>query len=130
QKLISKLELTERVSQEDASDSGLADIYRQAEVYVMPSLYEGFGLPALEAMAVNCPVLLSSTSSLPEVGGDAAHYFSAGSRSSLSEAIREIVSSPDLKLSMKGAGSIQAKKFSWEKCAQETANGYRFALNT
>jgi glycosyltransferase involved in cell wall biosynthesis len=128
QKLISKLELTDRVSQEDVSDSELSDIYRQAVLYVMPSMYEGFGLPALEAMAANSPVLLSNTSSLPEVGGDAARYFSAGDRNSLAKAIMEIVTNEDLMQSMKIAGANQVKKFSWAKCAEETATGYRAAI--
>jgi glycosyltransferase involved in cell wall biosynthesis len=128
QKLISKLELNDRVSQEDASDSQLSDIYRQAELYVMPSLYEGFGLPALEAMAVNCPVLLSNTSSLPEVGGDAARYFIAGNECSLAEAIRDIVTKGDARKTMVEAGKLQVSRFSWEKCAQETAHAYRKTL--
>ena len=128
QKLISKLELNHRVSQEYASDSELSEIYRQAELYVMPSLYEGFGLPALEAMAVNCPVLLSNTSSLPEVGGDAARYFVAGDEGSLAEEIREIVTHSNVRKALVEAGKIQVSRFSWEKCAQETANAYRLAL--
>jgi glycosyltransferase involved in cell wall biosynthesis len=128
QKLISKLKLTGRVSQENASDIELNDLYRQAELYVMPSLYEGFGIPALEAMAVNCPVLLSNTSSLPEVGGDAARYFTAGNKHSLSAAIREIVTKGDVKKAMVEAGKLQVSRFSWEKCAQDTANAYRMTL--
>jgi glycosyltransferase involved in cell wall biosynthesis len=129
-KLISKLKLTGRVSQENASDIELNDLYRQAELCVMPSLYEGFGIPALEAMAVNCPVLLSNTSSLPEVGGDAAHYFTAGNQRSLAEAIREIVTNVDVRKAMVEAGTLQVKSFSWEKCAQETANAYRMTLES
>jgi glycosyltransferase involved in cell wall biosynthesis len=128
--LISKLKLTGRVSQENASDIELNDLYRQAELYVMPSLYEGFGIPALEAMAVNCPVLLSNTSSLPEVGGDAAHYFTAGNEDSLSAAIREIVTNGDVRKAMVEAGTRQVKNFSWKKCAQETANAYRMTLES
>jgi glycosyltransferase involved in cell wall biosynthesis len=128
QKLISKLKLTGQVSQENVSDIELNDLYRQAELYVMPSLYEGFGIPALEAMAVNCPVLLSNTSSLPEVGGDAARYFIAGNESSMAEAIREIVTNDEARKAMVEAGKLQVSRFSWEKCAQETADAYRKTL--
>jgi glycosyltransferase involved in cell wall biosynthesis len=130
EKLISKLKLTGRVSHENASDSELNELYRQAELYVMPSQYEGFGIPALEAMAVNCPVLLSNTSSLPEVGGDAARYFTAGNKHSLAGEIRGIVANCDVRKSMVEAGKIQVGSFSWEKCAQETANAYQNALKT
>jgi glycosyltransferase involved in cell wall biosynthesis len=122
---ISNLNLNGRVSQVEANDIELNEIYRQAELYVMPSLYEGFGLPALEAMASNCPVLLSNTSSLPEVGGDAARYFTAGDKDSLATAMREIITNAGLRRSMKVAGSLQVANFSWEKCAEETANVYR-----
>ena len=126
--LISGLSLNNRVSQVEANDTELNEIYTQAELYVMPSLYEGFGLPALEAMAANCPVLLSNTSSLPEVGGTAARYFNAGDKDSLATAMREILTKDELRRSMKVAGANQVKKFSWNKCAEETANAYRVAI--
>ena len=126
--LIAKLNLTGRVSQIEANDIELNDIYNQAELYVMPSLYEGFGLPALEAMSSGCPVLLSRTSSLPEVGGKAAHYFTAGDRNDLSNAIGEILTNADLRQAMSKAGTAQTIHFSWKKCAEETANGYKAAL--
>jgi glycosyltransferase involved in cell wall biosynthesis len=126
--LISNLNLNGRVIQEDANDLELNDLYSQAELYVMPSLYEGFGLPALEAMAAKCPVLLSDTSSLPEVGGQAAHYFPAGDKRELAMEMRKIVTSPDMRHSMVMAGLVQATNFSWKKCAEETATGYRLAV--
>lgn len=126
--MITKLGLSKRVSQVEANDIELNDIYSQAELYVMPSLYEGFGLPALEAMAANCPVLLSNTSSLPEVGGDAARYFSAGDKDSLATAMREILTNDELRQSMKVAGANQVKEFSWTKCAEQTATAYEAAI--
>jgi glycosyltransferase involved in cell wall biosynthesis len=126
--LIGKLGISDRVFQQEATDSELSTIYRQACLYIMPSLYEGFGLPVLEAMASKCPVLTSDSSSLPEVGGQAAHYFTPGDANSLAEKIGEIISNHGLMRSMIEAGSRQAKNFSWEKCAQETANAYRGAL--
>lgn len=126
--LISSLNLSDRVSQVEANDIELNDIYTQAELYVMPSLYEGFGLPALEAMAANCAVLLSNTSSLPEVGGMAARYFKAGDKDSLATAMREILTNYELRQSMKVAGANQVKEFSWTKCAEQTATAYRAAI--
>ena len=126
--LVAKLGLNDRVLQVEANDTELNEIYAQAQLYVMPSLYEGFGLPALEAMAANCPVLLSNTSSLPEVGGTAARYFNAGDKDSLATAMREILTKDELRISMKVAGANQVKKFSWNKCAEETANAYRVAI--
>ena len=120
--------MNSRVSQVEANDIELNEIYLQAELYVMPSLYEGFGLPALEAMAANCPVLLSNTSSLPEVGGIAARYFNAGDKDSLATAMREILTNDELRRSMTVAGANQIKKFSWNKCAEETASAYRVAI--
>ncbi len=126
--LITNLGVSDRVSQVDANDIELNEIYTQAELYVMPSLYEGFGLPALEAMAADCPVLLSNTSSLPEVGGTAARYFSAGDKDSLAAAMREILTNNELMRSMKVAGAKRVKEFSWTKCAEQTANAYRAAI--
>lgn len=126
--LISSLNLVGRVSQVEANDIELNEIYTQAELYVMPSLYEGFGLPVLEAMAANCPVLISNSSSLPEVGGNAARYFNAGDKNALATAIREVITNDSLRSSMKVAGAQQVTSFSWYKCAEETAAGYRLAV--
>jgi glycosyltransferase involved in cell wall biosynthesis len=125
---ISKLNLDKRVSQEEANDRELKEIYRQAQVFVMPSLYEGFGMPVLEAMAARCPVLLSNTSSLPEVAGEAARYFTPGDVNSLANEIHKIILEDNVRPSMAEAGSQQVLNFSWAKCAQETAYAYRKTL--
>jgi glycosyltransferase involved in cell wall biosynthesis len=126
--LIVDLSLQNRVSQIDANDEELSVLYRNALAFIMPSLYEGFGLPALEAMAAGCPVILSDASALSEVGGAAALYFPSGDESSLAGRIREVVTSSELRNSMSKSGINHVEGFSWKKCAQETASVYRRTL--
>jgi glycosyltransferase involved in cell wall biosynthesis len=99
----------------------LVQLYNQATLYCQPSLYEGFGLPVLEAMACSCPVACSRNSSLPEIGGEAAVYFEPGKVKSIAAGIRAAMNERE-KLSQ--LGLEQAKKFSWEKTAQETWSVY------
>lgn len=92
----------------------------RAEALVLPSLYEGFGLPALEAMASGCPVLVSRAASLPEVCGDAALYFDPGSTADLVHAIRRLLNEPGLREELRGLGAEQARRYTWDRCAEET----------
>lgn len=102
-------------------DEDLADLYRGASCFVLPSLYEGFGLPVLEAMASGIPVVTSCTSSLPEVGGDAAVYVDPYKVSSISAGLAGVIGgSEGFRRSLTRKGFRQVEKFSWEKCAQET----------
>lgn len=98
----------------------LSVLYTKTDVFVYPSLYEGFGLPVLEAMSCGAPVLISNTSSLPEVGGDAAEYFSPNSVTELSKKLLTICSNSTLRQSMRQKSLIQASNFSWEKTALKT----------
>jgi glycosyltransferase involved in cell wall biosynthesis len=91
-----------------------------AKVFVFPSLYEGFGIPPLEAMAAKVPVILADNSSLPEVGGNAALYFKAKDSKELAQKIETVLEDDSLRLRMIAKGLEQAKKFSWQRCAQET----------
>lgn len=95
-------------------------LYQHAEVFVLPSLYEGFGLPVLEAMKYDCPVITSNVSSLPEVGGDAALYVDPESVDDISEKIEKVLTDSKIRKSMIEKGKEQIKKFSWEKSAKET----------
>ncbi|RJQ25252.1 glycosyltransferase family 1 protein [Candidatus Parcubacteria bacterium] len=106
----------------------LVDIYNLATLFIMPSLYEGFGLPALEAMNCGCPVVLSREGSLPEVGGDAAYYIDAYSTEDIARGIEKIYSSKDIQKKLSDQSLIQAKKFSWKKTAEETINVYKKVL--
>lgn len=99
------------------SDETRKTLYTHADVYVLPSLYEGFGVPALEAMACGAPVAVSHNSSLPEVVGNAGLYFNPSDPADIAHSISEIKSRRDywVKQSLK-----RAKTFSWDKCAEET----------
>jgi len=102
------------------SDEDLPSLYKNALCFVLPSLYEGFGLPVLEAMQYGCPVLTSNVSSLPEAGGDAAVYFDPEDANDIAQKIDEVVSDSSLRQEMVKKGYNQIKKFSWEKAAKET----------
>jgi glycosyltransferase involved in cell wall biosynthesis len=92
-------------------------MYREAFALIFPSLYEGFGMPPLEAMACGCPVIASNTSSLPEVCGDGALYIDPTDQSSLLTAMESLISNQLLYNELKEKGLKQASKFSWEKTA-------------
>ncbi|MFZ6034987.1 MAG: glycosyltransferase family 4 protein [Patescibacteria group bacterium] len=102
------------------SDNQLIFLYKNAFCYVMPSLYEGFGIPPLEAMSMGCPVISSITSSLPEISGDAALYFDPKSPFDLVEKLKKLKETPELRKSLIKKGYHRIKQFSWETCASET----------
>lgn len=104
---------------DNVSNEDLPLFYKNAEVFVLPSLYEGFGLPVLEAMQYGCPVVTSNVSSLPEAGGDAALYFDPNNAQDIAKQIEKVLSSEKLKKEMIEKGHEQVKKFSWEKSAKE-----------
>lgn len=102
--------------------SDLGHLMRGASVFCFPSLYEGFGIPLLEAFAARVPVVCSHNSSLPEVGGKAALYFDGYDVTDLARKIESIFSQEELKKDLVEKGLRQIEKFSWKKCAQETLN--------
>jgi len=104
------------------SDAELVGYYKNAFCFVLPSLYEGFGIPVLEAMSYGCPVIASFTSSLPEVGGDASLYFDPKNPDDLLEKLNMILNNKNLKKELIAKGNLRIKDFSWEKCAKETLN--------
>src|SRR3989344_66711 len=101
-------------------NSEVAILYRDAFCFVFPSLYEGFGIPLLEAMSYGCPVISSHSASLPEVGGDACLYFDPKDSQDLLEDLIRLKSESSLKTSLIKKGHERLKQFSWEKCAKET----------
>lgn len=101
------------------SDEDLPVLYENAQCFVMPSLYEGFGLPILEAMKYDCPVVTSNVSSLPEVGGDAALYFDPYNTDEIKEKIEKVLTDAKLRKTMIEKGREQVKKFNWEKSAEK-----------
>lgn len=101
-------------------DRWLPALYAGAECFVFPSLYEGFGLPVLEAMAAGAPVVCSSATALPEVAGDAACFVNPLDPESIAAALVQVLSSPTLQNDLRQRGFIQAKRFSWDDAAQRT----------
>ena len=99
-------------------------LYNGASAFVYPSLYEGFGLPVLEAMACGVPVVTSNVSSLPEVAGDAAILLNPYSVDELADGIWRILSDEDLRNSCITKGIERAKSFTWERCAMETLKAF------
>jgi glycosyltransferase involved in cell wall biosynthesis len=106
-------------------DETLAALYRLAAVFVFPSLYEGFGLPPLEAMASGTPVVTSNVSSLPEVAGDAAMLVDPYDVSSIVTGMRRVLSDPALADEMRRKGLVRARDFSWERSVARTHAIYR-----
>lgn len=109
-------------------DEDIPFLYCGATAFVFPSIYEGFGLPPLEAMACGTPVICSNTSSLPEVIGDAGILISPNNKPAWSKQMFEISRNKKLAQNLKIMGLKQAKKFSWEKTARETIEVYKDVL--
>ena len=109
-------------------DDDLPAVYSAATVFVFPSLYEGFGLPPLEAMACGTPCVVSNSSSLPEVTGSAALLFNPTSLEGFEECMVRVLSQPELSKSLREAGLKQAALFPWKKAADETLQVYREVL--
>ncbi|MBP9728050.1 MAG: glycosyltransferase family 4 protein [Candidatus Moranbacteria bacterium] len=107
------------------SDQELSAVYRSARVYIFPSLYEGFGLPPLEAMARGVPVVSSDRGSLPEILGDAPRYFDPTSPQSLLTALQVVVRDLVLQKEMRDRGYKQVARYSFRTMAEETARLYR-----
>ena len=105
---------------DEISDENLISLYAGAAALVLPSLYEGFGLPVLEAMQMGCPVLSSNAASLPEIGGDAALYFNPRSVESLAACLLRVQDEP-LMQQLRDAGWHRAQTFSYAQCAEATS---------
>ena len=99
--------------------------YHKARIFIFPSLYEGFGIPLLEAMNMECPVICSNTSCFSEVANDAAIFFDPGDVESLKFKMEKLIYDDQLLLDLKKKGNVNLKKYSWEKCAQETEQLYK-----
>jgi glycosyltransferase involved in cell wall biosynthesis len=127
--LFDKLKIPrESLKQVNGDDATLAGYYKNASLFVYPSLYEGFGIPPLEAMSYGCPVACSNVSSIPEVVGNAAILFDPYSVDSMRSHIISVLYNDKIKSSLVLKGFKQIKKFSWEKCARETYQVYKNVL--
>lgn len=126
--LFKKLAIEHQVIYQEADDTMLASLYQHALCFVFPSLYEGFGIPILEAFACSCPVVASRTSSLQEIGGDAAFYFDPLDHNSILSAVREILSNSNIRNNLVAKGLDRVKMFSWDITAAKTIEVYRKVL--
>ena len=106
------------------SDAALVTWYQQATVFVFPSLYEGFGLPVLEAMGCGCPVICSNASSLPEVAGEAAVLVDPRRADQLAQELARVLESVDLRESLRARVLARAKEYVWERTARQTVAVY------
>ena len=109
-------------------DEDLPAVFRAATVYVMASVYEGAGLPLLEAMACGVPVVSSRESSLPELGADVPRYFNPYDVDNMTEVLRQVLADEDLRAQMAAQGPIRAARFSWQRAARETLDVYTRVL--
>lgn len=106
-------------------DEEMPMLYNAAKVLMYPSFYEGFGLPILEAMSCGVPVITSNISAMPEVGGEAVLYANPEDEKDIADKLRLVMEDKKIRKDMIDKGFLQAKKFSWEKCAKETLEVYR-----
>lgn len=105
---------------QNVGDEQLPSLYKNAQFFILPSLYEGFGIPVLEAMNYGCPVIVSNVSSLPEVGGDAVLYVDPSSSEDIAKKMQKLLDDGNLRKDLIQKGKKQVEKFSWEKSARET----------
>ena len=117
-----------KVRQVGGNDAVLGRLYAQARAFVYPSVYEGFGLPPLEAMAQDCPVISSNSSSMPEVVGDAGAYFDPLDIEAQAQTISDVVLDDQRRNALIAAGRKRLSLFSWERCALETQAVYQKVL--
>ena len=128
-KLFKELNLSDQqLHQVTGNDEQLASYYCDASLFIYPSLYEGFGIPPLEAMSLGCPVACSNTSSIPEVVGDAGEYFDPKNTESICAAMELVLTSIDRQTELINKGYERSTKFTWERCAEETLAVYRSLL--
>lgn len=112
------------------SDDELVGLYNCASASILPSVYEGFGLPVIEAMQSGCPVIATKRGSLEEVADSAAYFVDPGNVDSIRNGIIEVMGNDNLRKALSKKGLMHAKKFSWKKTAEETLNVYEKVINT
>lgn len=122
---ISKLRVEHLVHHYNVNDYVLCNLYKNAEAFIFPSLYEGFGIPILEAFSCGCPCIISNTSSLPEVANEAAYYFEPEEKESIQYAVEKVLIDNSLRKKLILSGEQRIKQFSWEKTVHNTLEIYK-----
>lgn len=127
-KMFNLKHLSNHIIHVSANEHQMRQLYQNAELFVFPSLYEGFGMPILEAMASGCPIAISNSSCFPEIADDAALYFDPYKPEAIADSISRILDSSELRDSLITKGYERVKNFSWEKCAQQHIEVYKSLL--
>jgi glycosyltransferase involved in cell wall biosynthesis len=120
-----ELGISRQVMHIPITDSTLVQLYKNAMCFIYPSLYEGFGIPILEAFACACPTLLSRASCFPEIAGDAALYFDPCNNEELVLRLQSVLDNSELRRNLSKKGTERLKLYSWDKCAIETLGIYK-----
>lgn len=128
--LIRNLGLEDKIVQQKFEDFELGHFYKNALCFVFPSMYEGFGIPVLESMACGCPIVLSNSSSFPEVAGEAGIFFDLGDKQDLQNKIRTLLNNDLLREEYSQKGLIQVKNFDWDYAAEKCLEVYIEAINS
>lgn len=126
--IMKKLQILGRVVQVSANEKELNSFYANALVFVFPSLYEGFGMPILEAFANNCPICISNTSCFPEIAKNAAMYFDPYKVDSIYEEIKKVIYNEQIREKLRKEGHLRLLDFSWEKTTNETFEIYKMLI--
>lgn len=127
---LKQLNILKQVIQFDVNDDILAYLYKNALVFVFPSLYEGFGIPVLEAFTCKCPLVCSNTSSLPEIADGGAVYFDPYDEDSITNAIVNVLENKNIRNNIIKNGTKRLKNFSWRKTATKTKELYQEVLKS
>ena len=128
-KVLKNLKISHKVHYIKSDASKIKNLYKDACAFIFPSLYEGFGLPVLEAFSCGCPVLLSNKSSLKEIGGDATVSFDPGNSTSLFDAVERLLYDHKLRMQLIDKGYERLKLFSWRKTTEQTKTIYENIMN-
>ena len=128
-KWIKSLCLENQIVQKSFKENELGHFYQNAELFVFPSLYEGFGIPVLEAMATGCPIILTKHGSFPEIAGEAGIYFDSNSEEDLRDKIQMLLNDKKLRAKFAKKGLEQVKKYNWKDAAEKCLKVYKEAIS-
>lgn len=126
---ISQLNLDEQIIQKNFSEDQLGLFYKNALCFIFPSMYEGFGIPVLESMACGCPIILTNSSSFPEVAGEAGIYYELNNKIDLRDKIESIIYDKELRNKYSLKGKLQVERFNWKDASKKCLDLYIDAKN-